>query len=95
MEQTSGRNDNGFSRQLFSQIINTEQKSERKKSSRPKDCETTEDTENLNCIVYKIGNSKKVQREEIKPNTYENVKAKESGTAAIPSILVKRQSSRQ
>ena len=70
MEQTSGRNDSGINRQLFTQVLNADPKLERKKSSGPKDNDTTEDTEDLNCIVYKIGSHNKPQREEGKQNTF-------------------------
>ena len=66
MEQTIGRIEGSTSKQLFTQVIRAEPKSDRKNSSRPKDIETVEENEGLNCLVYKIGKQHRIEKEEKK-----------------------------
>ena len=65
MEQTAGRTEGRVYRQLFTQVKNTEPRSEKKSSMKQTVVDPADDNEELNCLVYKIKNPSVHEEQEI------------------------------
>ena len=80
-------------KQLFTKVI-TEPNSGKKSNSRPKDIDPLEESQGLSCLVYKIKNHPKSVLEDKKNKNTENIKNTDLNFANMPSILMKRKTSK-